>query len=79
MDGFRPRFFELLTDDIGEKGDMADDKGLRCEFKKENFYERSRGVKERKGCGLWLLISGIEEDKSGKHLGTGKTSVIFLR
>ena len=48
MDGFRPRFFERLTDDIDEKGDMADDKGLRCEFRKESFCERSRGGKRRR-------------------------------
>jgi len=43
MDDFRPRFFMLLTDDIGEKGNMTDEKGLRCEFRNENFCERSGG------------------------------------
>ena len=31
MDGFRPRFFELLTDDI-EGREKIDDNGVTCEF-----------------------------------------------
>lgn len=32
MDDFRPRFFELLTDDIGERKGEIDDNGVTCEF-----------------------------------------------
>ena len=57
---------------------MTDDKGLRCAFGNENFYVKIRGGKEAKGWNLWLLRSGIEEDKGGKQsIDTGKTSVIF--
>ncbi len=31
MNDFRPRFFDLLTDDIGEKKGKTDDNGLKCE------------------------------------------------
>lgn len=37
MDGFRPRFFELLTDDIGEKGEKTDDNGETCGFVSKLF------------------------------------------
>ena len=68
-------FWQMTSE---KKGDMTDDKGLRCEFRNENFHEKSRDGKETKGCGLWLLRSGIGEDKGGKQsIGTGKTSVIF--